>query len=658
MSSSINKIAKAVTRTLSFLVLTASMATIARGDATASLAQALKAADAGDWTTALQAAQGAGPSGGDVILWQWLRDGQGKLGDYEAFLARHPDWPGLPLLKQKGEVAVARSTDPARVLAYFGTDKPGTGKGSVAMVQALMAQGRNQEAEAEAYRGWTTLKFDAADESAMLALQGEVLKLAHEVRLDRILWDGGRRAEAERMLPRVSKDWQALALARMALRSDSASAVKLTSAVPKSMLGDPGLAYERYTYRMRADRYDDAAKLILQVSDSKPALGDPAAWAGRRADLVRILFRQGKAKDAYRVAAGHQLTEAEGADYADLEFLAGFVALRELNDPALAVKHFKHLKTAVGTPISLARADYWMGRALEAAGDKAGATAAFARAAQYQTAYYGLLAAEHLGLSLDPALVNVGEPDAGWKTASFAQSSVLAAARALLDAGDLTLAKRFFLQVGETLSDKEMSDLGDLALRLDQPHVAVLVGKAAAERGLILPRAYFPVPDFVPDNLPVSRALALAISRRESEFDPNARSHADARGLMQLLPATAQMVAKQQGESFTASRLTTDPAFNVRMGSAFLAKLIGEHGPSIALIAAGYNAGPGRPRQWIERFGDPRDPKVDIVDWVETIPFGETRTYVMRVSEGVVIYRGRLKGASTPVRITSELTGR
>ena len=129
MSSSINKIAKAVTRTLSFLVLTASMATIARGDATASLAQALKAADAGDWTTALQAAQGAGPSGGDVILWQWLRDGQGKLGDYEAFLVRHPDWPGLPLLKQKGEVAVARSTDPARVLAYFGADKPGTGKG-------------------------------------------------------------------------------------------------------------------------------------------------------------------------------------------------------------------------------------------------------------------------------------------------------------------------------------------------------------------------------------------------------------------------------------------------------------------------------------------------------------------------------------------------
>ncbi len=653
--SSIYKIAKAVTRTATLLIFSASMA---QADASSELARGLRAADSGDWPTALSAAQGAGASGADVILWQWLRDGQGRLDDYEGFIARHPDWPGMPLLKEKGEIAVLRSDDPARVLAYFGKDLPASGKGSVALVRALMALGRGAEAEAEAFRGWTQLKFDAEDEATMLAMQGEALKLAHEVRLDRILWDGGRLGEAERMLPRVSKNWQALARARMALRADSSSAVALTDAVPQVMLTDPGLAYERYTYRMRADRYDDAAKLILQVSTSKAALGDPDAWAGRRADLVRILFRMGRAQDAYQIAAQHQLTEAEGADYADLEFLAGFVALRELKNPTLAAKHFAHLKSAVGTPISLSRADYWMGRALEAGGDMGGAEAAYTRAAKHQTAYYGLLAAERLGLSLDTSLINAGEPDAGWKTASFANSSVLAAARALLSAGDLTLAKRFFLQVGERLNDKEMSDLGDLALRLGEPHIAVLVGKAAAERGLILPRVYFPVPDFVPDGLPISRALALAISRRESEFDPKAQSHAGARGLMQLLPATAEMVAKRAGEDFSTARLTSDPAFNVRMGSAFLATLIKEHGPSIALIAAGYNAGPGRPRQWIERFGDPRDPSVDVVDWVETIPFSETRTYVMRVSEGVVIYRGRLGGVARPVRITSELTGR
>ncbi len=657
--SSINKIAQVITRTLSAGLLgTALSITPASADEASALAQALKASAAGNWPVAQVTATGAGRIGRDIIQWQWLRDGKGQLGDYEDFLAQHPDWPGMPLLKQKGEIAVARSTDPARVIGYFGKDLPGTGKGSVALVQALKTLGRTKEAEAEAFRGWTQLKFDAEDETAMLALEGEALGVAHEVRLDRILWDGGRRAEAERMLPRVSKNWQALALARLALRADSAKAVALTEAVPKALLGDPGLAFERYTYRMRADRYDDAAKLILQVSGSRAALGDPEAWAGRRADLVRILFRMGKAKDAYQIAAKHQLTEAEGADYADLEFLAGFVALRELHDPQLAIKHFKHLKTAVGTPISLARADYWMGRALEAAGDKAGAQAAYAKGAKYQTAYYGLLAAEKLGLSLDPALVKVGEPTAGWRKDRFASSSVLAAARALLSAGDRTMAKRFFLQVGEKLTDQEMTDLADLALRLDEPHLAVLVGKAAAERGLILPRAYFPVPDMVPDGLAVSRALALSISRRESEFDPAAQSHAGARGLMQLLPTTAELVAKKLGETSSAERLVTDPAFNVRMGSAYLARLIEEHGPSIALIAAGYNAGPGRPRQWIERFGDPRSPNIDVVDWVETIPFGETRTYVMRVSEGVVIYRARLKGVSTPVRITSELTGR
>ena len=168
----------------------------------------MKAAEAKDWPAALTAAQGAGAVGGDVILWQWLRDGQGRLGDYEGFIARRPDWPGLALLREKGEVAVARSTDPARVVAYFATDKPKTGAGAVALVRRLVALGRSGEAEAEAFRAWTTLKFEAADETAMLAMMGAPLAVAHEVRLDRILWDGGRKAEAERMLPRVSKDWQ------------------------------------------------------------------------------------------------------------------------------------------------------------------------------------------------------------------------------------------------------------------------------------------------------------------------------------------------------------------------------------------------------------------------------------------------------------------
>lgn len=651
LMSRIIKIAKAVTIAISLLI-----PPMARADEVASLRQALTAAEVKDWPAALAAAQGAGAAGGDVIVWQWLRDSQGKLGDYESFLARHPDWPGLALMREKGEVAVARSTDPARVAAYFDAGKPKTGQGAVALVSAMVALGRPGEAEAEAFRAWTTLKFESEDETAMLGLMGDALSVAHEVRLDRILWEGGRNGEAQRMLPRVSKDWQALAAARIALRADSTKAAALVEAVPKAVANDPGLAFERFGFRMRADRYDDAATLIIERSKTAAGLGDPQAWAKRRADLARILLRQDQPKTAFRVAAQHQLTS--GDEYADLEFLAGFIALRKLADADAAVTHFARMKEAVVTPISVARAEYWMGRALEAKGDNAGAQAAYARAARNQTAYYGMLASEKIGLPLDPALANAGEPGAGWRTSGFAGSSVLAAGMALAEAGDRTLAKRFFLQLAEGLDGTELEQLADLALRMKEPHIALLVAKAAAERGLILPRAYYPVPDFVPDGLPISRALALSISRRESEFDPAAQSKAGARGLMQVLPATAEQVARKTGEPSSAGRLISDPQFNVRMGSTYLSHMAEQFGPAIALIASGYNAGPGRPKKWIEQFGDPRSDAVDVVDWVEMIPFTETRTYVMRVAEGVVIYRARLKGQAGPVQITAELTGR
>ena len=627
----------------------------ALADEASALRAALDAAAAADWPAAQAAAAGAGAVGADIIEWQRLRAAQGLLGDYEAFLARRPDWPGLALLKEKGEVAVARSTDPARVIAYFGADQPATGLGAVSLVRALIDVGQRDAAETVAFRAWTDLEFTAQNEDAMLALMGESLAVAHEVRLDRILWGGGRRAEALRMVPRVSPDWRMLANARLALQADAADAPKLVAAVPKALSGDPGLAQARFNYRMRADRYDDATALIIERSTTAASLGDPAAWAERRAVLARYLMRKGQSQNAYKVAAMHQLTS--GTNYADLEFLAGFIALRKLDDPNTALKHFARLKDAVATPISLARADYWLGRARQANGDADGAAAAYQSAARYQTTFYGLLAAERLGLSLDAALVTVGEAGPGWKTSAFAGSSVLAAARLLSDAGDRTLSKRFFLQLAERLDGTELEQLADLALRMNEPHIALLVAKAAAERGVILARSYYPITEMVPDGLPVSRALALAISRRESEFDPAAQSPAGARGLMQVMPATAQTVAKGLGEEFTTARLTVDPPFNVRVGSTYLRDLADQFGPAITLIAAGYNAGPGRPKKWMDEFGDPRSAEVDVVDWVETIPFTETRTYVMRVAEGVVIYRAQLKGKAGPVRILAELTG-
>ncbi len=647
------RILRTFPRIVALLLSLTGAAPLAHADEASVLKTALGLAASKDWAGASAAAQGAGQIAVDIIEWHRLRSGgEGRLGDYESFLTRHADWPGLQLLREKGEEAVARSTDPARIIAYFATAKPRTALGSITLIQALQSAGRPGEAEAEAFRGWAVLKFTAEEETALLALQGDALSIAHEVRLDNLLWDG-RSAEARRMLPRVGPAWRALGAARIALREMEPNASALVDAVPAALAADPGLAYERFIWRMRKDRYDDAASLISTNSDSAAHLGRPELWAERRALLSRRLMRTGEPQKAYKIASSHRLEG--GADYADLEFLSGFIALRRLNDPERALKHFNHLKNAVATPISLSRGDYWIGRAKEAAGDKAGATAAYKSAARYQTAYYGLLAAEKLGLSLDPSLVTVGEAGPGWKTAPFAQSSVLSAARLLSAAGDRALSKRFFLQLAEGLDAKGLEQLSDLALRMDEPHIAVLIGKAAAERGLILPRAYFPVPDMVPDGLSVSRALALAISRRESEFDPAAQSSAGARGLMQLLPETAERMAKKLGLEPGTAKLTTDPAYNVAVGSAYLAQMAEEFGPAVALIASGYNAGPGRPRQWITELGDPR--QGDVVDWVESIPFSETRTYVMRVVEGVVIYRARLKGQTGPVRITAELTG-
>jgi soluble lytic murein transglycosylase len=633
-------------------LLGVSCPSLAHADAASDLAAALTAADARDWDKALALA----PSGvaHDIVEWQRLRSGDGLLGEYETFLAARSDWPGLPWLHQKGEAAVVRSNTPARVIAYFKTDKASTAAGSIALVKAYVAAGQAEAAADEARRAWVDLRFTAAEQAEMQALQPKALQAVHAKRLDMLLW-AGRDAEAAQMLPLVSPGWQALAKARMALRASQDGVDDLIAAVPQAEAGNAGLAFERFAWRARKGYVDGAVELILERSISAASLGRPEEWADRRIRLTRDLIQAGRNQEAYRVAASHHLSE--GGDYADLEFLAGFVALRKLSDPMTARRHFQHLETGVSTPISLSRAHYWEGRADEALGNFAAARLAFEKGAKHQTAYYGLLSAEKLGLALDVALLADARP-VDWGNAAFAQSSVLAAAKLLLAAGDVDLAKRFVLHLAEGLGPVELGQLADFALQSGQPHIAVLVGKQAASRGVILPHAYFPVVDLVPDGLAVSRALALSISRRESEFNVGVMSPAGARGLMQVMPGTAKLMAEKTGKPYVLSQLTTDPAYNVGLGSAYLAQLVEEFGTSVALIASGYNAGPGRPRRWITEFGDPRQEGVDVVDWVETIPFNETRTYVMRVVESLVIYRAKLRGRVGPVNISNELSGR
>lgn len=618
------------------------------------LALAFEHMAAGDWSAAREAALLGGPVAADVIDWHWLRAGLGSFADYQDFLTRNADWPGLPLLQERGEPSIPAGADPAAVIAFFEHFPVETGIGALRLSAAYEARGMSGDAEVTAVLAWRTLSLSAEEQQSLLVRYAPILADHHAARLDMLLW-AQRFEEAARMEPLVEADWLALAAARRGLAQDETGVDDLIAAVPEALADHPGLAFERMQWRARKGREDGAVTLLLAQSSSVEALGDPAAWGGRRRALAREMMRDGKPAIAYRLAARHLLIE--GDDYADLEWLAGYIALRYLDDPALAYGHFQTFRAAVASPISLGRAGYWEGRALEAMGALEEARAAYVYGARFQTSFYGLLAAERVGLPMDPALL--GEevfPD--YREAAFMQSSVLRAAILLHEARQLPLSARFMRHLGESLSDVELGQLADLALDLDEPYLAVLVAKFAAGRGVVLPRAYYPLADLGKGELAVDRALALSIARRESEFNPGAVSHAGARGLMQLMPRTGEAMAEVVGEDFELDRLLTDPGFNATLGSAYLARLIDEYGPAMALVAAGYNAGPHRVENWIERFGDPRSGAVDPVDWVEHIPFRETRNYVMRVAESLPVYRARLAGELQPITLIKDLTGR
>lgn len=636
----------------SLLLFAPAMPAFAQDDAASALRLALNEAGRKNWIEALRYAMGASTTGGDIIEWHRLRAGEGTLTEYEGFLAKHPDWPGLEYMRRRGEAAVARSTTPDRILRWFGTREPQTATGSLAFIGALNQTGKADEAEAEARRAWVFLSLTPDEEAALRSLYPALDALNTE-RITRLLWEG-EADEARRLAPQLSESWQLLVRTRLALMERADNVNELVRALPADLVTHPLISHARTDWRIYRDFWPEATELMLESSDSAEKLGRPEAWARRRAQLARRLMRDGENRSAYLIASRHHLTS--GGDFAELEFISGFIALRRLDDARTALDHFRKLESRVSTPISVSRAKYWQGRALEALDDPA-ARDAYAEGARHQTAYYGQLAAEKLGQSLDPALIAPLEA-ADWRTRPFAQSSLLEAGLLLLSAGDRTLGKRFILQLADGLDQDDRASLAALMLQINEPHIAVLIAKQNVESDAIPSDAYFPVTSLIPaDGLAVSRALALAIARRESEFNPEARSPVGARGLMQLMPATAKSMAKELDLPYSAARLTSDPAYNAALGSAYLGKLVAEFGPSVALVASGYNAGPSRPRSWIEEFGDPRSLTVDVVDWVEMIPFNETRAYVMRVAETLTIYRAKLRGSTGPIRITAELKG-
>lgn len=417
--------------------------------------------------------------------------------------------------------------------------------------------------------------------------------------------------------------------------------------------GAAAAAWSRFSAAWERDDYETAEQLMIEAT-AAGQLGVPARWAERRRALTRRAAREGRAQNAYALAANHGLTEAAGFDYSDNEWLAGWVALRKLGDPARAIPHFERFTQSVETPISLGRGGYWLGRAHEAAGNADQAREWYGRGAFHLTSFYGQLAAAKIGATGDPAMPARDLPE--WRTSPAIRGDDVRCAVLLHFAGEDSLALATFSELGRAMQGQAaVGALAHLALDLGKPHYAVRVAKAAVRRGIVLYPAYYPVTELSTYARAVEPAFAMAIARQETELNDQAISPAGAMGLMQLMPGTAQIVARQIGETYSKSRLTEDWQYNARLGQNYLAEQISDFGGSYALAAAAYNAGPARVRQWIGEFGDPRLPGVDFIDWLESIPFNETRDYVQRVMEALYVYRTRISGEVQPLSLTADL---
>ena len=627
-----------------------------RADATQDLRSALYEMRKSDWNAALRVAGERGSVARDIIVWHWLREGLGSSGDVLVFLDRRHDWPGLAWLRRKSEPSFIKA-DVDRVLKFYAGMSPQTAEGALNYAAALMSKGRRGEADAEVVTAWRTMPMGSGLQKDYLENFSNLLEPHHAVRLDQMLWEG-HLVSAGQMLLLVGSDQRKLAEARIALQRHENGVDGKVAAVPKSQVDAPGLAFDRFVWRDWKDLDDSAIDLMLARSTGPESLGEPDRWAEGRRRLARLEMRTGDDERAYAIAANHHMTPDMGYGYSDLEWLAGFLALRRLNDPATAVRHFQNFSGAVQSPISKGRGGYWLGRAYAALGDVDKAYEAYSKGADNQTSFYGLLAAERIGRPFDSELANPRRAQ-HWKQAEFAESSVLEAGLLLLHTGERNLSERFLTHLVEGLDQTQAAQLGDLALELNEPHLAVMIAKRAATTGVVLPAAYFPLHPVTDISLPMAKEMTLAITRRESEFDPAVISGAGARGLMQVMPATAKLVAQELGilGGHKTRRLISDWRYNAKLGANYLATLAEEFNGNVVMMAAGYNSGPRRPISWMERYGDPREGEVDVIDWIETIPFKETRNYVMRVTESLPVYRARLGQEPLPVPFTQELTG-
>ncbi|MFV2091484.1 MAG: transglycosylase SLT domain-containing protein, partial [Hyphomicrobiales bacterium] len=631
-------------------------------------AAAIALAVKGDFAKARARVEAAGDAASiKIINWYFIRT-VGSGASYQqiiSFIDANPGWPGLRPARKHAEVVLYQGGAEAPVtVTYFTRFPPITRWGRIALATAYQSTGKADKARKFFRKVWSRDPLDAKSEKLVRARCPSCISTAVEKqRLDAMLYLALKKP-AMRAAKRLGADYVKLAQARLAISRRSKKAERAYGKVPKNKRGNIGLIYSRISWLRRKGYQDEALKLLGSVPGNASNLTFRAKWWTERRLVARaVISGQAAIRNAYAVSADHGWTK--GARFAEAEFLAGWIAFSRLKDPKLALPHFQRLEAAVKNPISRARANYWLARAYSAIGDQETARKHYTAAAEYAATYYGQLARAWLGgtLTLMDLPATPGPTPRAQKR--FQSRELVAMARRLAVGGHVRLASMFVSKLAQTIeSPSELSILARFANQLTLANVAVYVGKRAVRKGAPLYEISYPVGTFVDMNLApnkpgkpvVELAMLYGIARQESEFNWRALSRVGARGLMQIMPATAKMVARDHAYPFALKRLTEDPVYSARLGSAFLSDLLDQFGGSYVLTIAAYNAGPGRVGQWIKRFGDPRSAQVDPIDWVESIPFDETRNYVQRVLENIQVYRMFLAGRPTPIRLAEDLS--
>lgn len=565
------------------------------------------------------------------------------------------DWPGVSQLYGRYEQALKREAPkPDVVLAAFGSRRPVSTDGYLVLAKAMLALGRRADASALIRELWRQKDLSEPIEKAVLADFADALRPEdHWARVDRLLY-AGQTAAALRSAKLLAKPLLAVAEARAAVIRGARTAAKLLDGVPEEARSDPGYVLARAQFLRRSGKPAEAATHLLAAPADIGPQGDPDIWSEERRDVARRVFDGGDAATAYRVLAAARARSQ--TPRVEAEFEAGWYALRFLQSPAVARGHFQAILENSNTPVSQARGHYWLGRVAEVEGDDLEAKASYSRAAMFPTTFYGQIATVRLRQT-DLKLVPPPRPDAAL-AAAFAERDMVRSIVQLQNAGRGAEAVPLFRHLANTLSEPgEVALLARLAEAAGEFSMVVTIGKLAQQRGVAVGTLAFPVSALPPYGGPakIDTAVLYAIARQESTFDQRVVSTAGAVGILQVMPQYAREMAQRAGIPYVKDRVRTDRDYNIQIGAAELSGLIADFNGSYLLAFAAYNAGRGRVAQWIRAYGDPRSPDVDPLDWIERIPFSETRNYVQRALENLQVYRAHFDAPT--LRIATDLVG-